>query len=388
MATRKPASGKQLVRLAGFFRRLCDEAGVGIIAVDRELRICVWNQAAEQLLAAPADRRLGEPAETAVREADRKQFTSFLSQALMRGTVGEMEMRYPREAAEGELNLIMTISPIRDEVGQPIGAAAWVRDISKRVRLERYRARSSRMVSLGVMASGVAHHFNNILASVVTAVDDALATGDRASMRRALERTAAAVNRATDITDHLLAFAEGHHRTHAHADLTEVVLTFTQRIERDLAEGDIEFEFQHLSVPMRSVPANQFSAVLNHLYNNALDAMAGRGRLAFRLAPAGSEILLSIADSGPGIAREHLDRVFEPFFTTKGGEDPFKTSGHVGLGLAVVHGLVKEMGGRVEVDSALGRGTEFRIYIPLGQLPQPGDSAKSAARQANPPEAV
>ena len=218
------------------------------------------------------------------------------------------------------------------------------------------------MASLGTLAGGVAQHFNSILGGVGAFVDFALTSGDPVAMRRALQMAAEAAARAAQITHSLLSFSERGHRADL-ADLTEVVLTFSHLVERPLAEKNIELLLDLRPVPIVAVEANRMHQALGNLLTNAEEAMPAGGQIALTLDRDADEVVLTFSDSGNGIKPEHLPLIFEPFFTTKGllGGD----RANPGLGLSVVHGVVVEMGGRIEVQSQEGHGAAFILRFPV-----------------------
>jgi signal transduction histidine kinase len=238
-----------------------------------------------------------------------------------------------------------------------------MRDISNRKRLAERLAASEKMASLGTLAGGVAHHFNNMVGGVTTAVDFALTHSDPAACRRALQMTAEAVSRISKLTQSLLSFAEQDPGRVDLADLTEVVLTFVHLIERPLAERMIGVDLELNPVPIVAVEANRMHQVLGNLLSNAEDVMPDGGTLRLAIGCDTHWVWLDFADTGPGIAPDHLPLVFEPFFTTKGllaGGD----GGNPGLGLSVVHGIIMEMGGEIAATSEPGQGASFRIRFP------------------------
>jgi len=212
----------------------------------------------------------------------------------------------------------------------------------------------------------VAHHFNNILGGVATFVDYALTSGDIAAMKRALQMTSEAASRAGKITQSLLSFAEQDQRRADLADLTEVVLTFSHLVERPLAEKKIHLDLDLRPAPICAVEANRMHQVLGNLLTNAEEAMPSGGMVRICIAPAESSVVLTFADTGIGIPADQLPLVFEPFFTTKGllaGGD----QANPGLGLSVVHGIIVEMGGTIDVQSNVGEGTVFTIVFPVAE---------------------
>jgi PAS domain S-box-containing protein len=346
-----------------FYRRLCENAAVALVATDAEFRIVSWNAAAAELLAAPAERMLGRPIQEAVSANRRKLVQRLLARTSQRGETSQFEVRLQGEDGAAR-DLMVVLSPIPDPQGKALGVAAWIVDETHAKQLAQRLAQAEKMASLGTLASGVAHHFNNILGGVATFVDYALTSGDAVAMKRALQMTAEAAVRAAKITQSLLSFAVREPHRADLADLTEVVLTFVHLVERPLAERKILLQLDLHPVPIVAVEANRMHQVLGNLLTNSEEAMPEGGTLCISLERKDKSVVLSFADTGCGIPKEHLPLVFEPFFTTKGllagGE-----KANPGLGLSIVHGIVTEMGGSIQAESEVGKGAKFSIRFPV-----------------------
>ncbi len=349
-----------------FYARLCDHAAVAMVATDAENRIVCWNREAESLLGRRAAEMIGRPILDVVPPERHKVFRRLLDRTTSRGEMSRFEVALPRGGDERPIDLLVVLSAIPDTDGTARGVAAWILDETHRKEMARRLTQAEKIASLGTLAGGVAHHFNNILGGVATFVDYALTDGDPAAMKRALQMTAEAAARVSKITQSLLSFAEhDRHRTDL-ADLTEVILTFAHLIERPLSEMGIDLSLELRPVPIVAVEANRMHQALGNLLTNAEEAMPEGGTVTLRLDRAGDNAVLTFADTGAGIAPDALPMVFEPFFTTKGllsGGD----KANPGLGLSVVHGIVTEMGGQITAESVPGQGATFNIAFPIPQ---------------------
>ncbi len=260
------------------------------------------------------------------------------------------------------------------------------RDVTERRALEEQLRQSQKLEAVGQLTGGVAHDFNNLL-TVIKSSTDLLKRPDLAEERRqryvgAISDT---VDRAAKLTGQLLAFArrqalrpETFAVNRAVASLADMVGTLTGarvQVELDLP-GEASQDLHVHADP------SQFDTALVNLVVNARDAMAGEGHLRIRLRPAdtipavrahprqwGDFVAISIADTGSGIAGENLERIFEPFFTTKG------VGQGTGLGLSQVFGFAKQSGGEIIVESRLGEGTTFTLYLPRAGLAVPHTKA-------------
>jgi PAS domain S-box-containing protein len=249
-----------------------------------------------------------------------------------------------------------------------------VTDVTERRLLETRMQQLDKMEAVGQLAGGIAHDFNNLL-GVILGFSDLLAKDlgpDHRGERRLLEIRKAA-ERAATLTRQLLAFSRRQVLQPTVIDVNEA-LRDTERMLRRLIGEDIEFRTRYADDLARvKVDRNQLDQVIVNLAVNARDAMPAGGTLVIETANAeldqiyartrpevrpGAYVMLAISDTGHGMSVDTQARVFEPFFTTK---EPGKGTG---LGLATVHGIVRQSGGHVAVYSEAGRGTTFKVYLP------------------------
>ena len=249
-------------------------------------------------------------------------------------------------------------------------------DISDRVRLEEQLRQMQKMDSIGQLAGGVAHDFNNIL-TVIQARTSLLLQqpAPPTELHDSLREIHEAARRAARLTQQLLAFSRKQALNLHPLDLNEVVRNMEMMLRRMLGEDVALVVDCAPGLGRIEGDSGMMEQVLMNLAVNARDAMPHGGRLALATsawfltpdqqhrapgAPVGTEfVCLSIRDNGPGIAPEHLPRIFDPFFTTK---DVGKGTG---LGLATVYGIVRQHRGWIDVRSEVGQGTEFRILLPV-----------------------
>jgi two-component system cell cycle sensor histidine kinase/response regulator CckA len=265
---------------------------------------------------------------------------------------------------------------------------------------EQQLRQSQKMEAVGRLAGGVAHDFNNLLTVIFGYTDLLLSsTADPAETQFSLQEIRRCAERAAALTHQLLAFSRRQVLQRRPLALNLVVGDITSMLQRLIGE-DIELDWR----PQEGLGAveadpGQVDQVLMNLAINARDAMPGGGKLSIRTANVrlssgdvadepgrepGDYVLLEVADNGAGIDEVTLAHIFEPFFTTK---DAGKGTG---LGLATVYGIVHQSGGHLRVDSALGRGTRFSIYLPRCAQPVSLDpsSTEPGARSFNGVETI
>ena len=346
-----------------FFRMLCKHTGVVVVGTDADLRIRFWNQAAARMFGASAEQMFGAALLSVIPQDDRVQAEQMFHKALSDGEIGGFEFCY-RDARGNRRQLAATVSPVVSDEGIILGTSACIRDITRRIILQEQLAQNRKMASLGAMAGALAHYFNNILGGVITSVDFALASDDPVMQKRVLEKTANALARASRLGDGLLTFAEGDLRTADLADLTETLLEVTDRLESELEGSSIEVEVRVAPIPVTTVPGVQFTTVLNNVIHNALEAMPNGGRLTIELGSIEGGYRVRVTDTGCGVSEERMDRIFEPFYSTKSPSGPGAEDAKAGLGLAVAHGILQVMGGRISVESKVGEGCTLEIVLP------------------------
>ena len=248
------------------------------------------------------------------------------------------------------------------------------RDLTAQKRLEEQLRHAQKMEAIGQLAGGVAHDFNNILTIIHGHASLLLAAGGLTGLAaRSAEQLSQAADRAASLTRQLLAFSRRQVMQPRQLDMNEVVANTTKMLGRILGE-DIALQLQYSPQPARvQADAGMMEQVLLNLVVNARDAMPRGGLLSISiaslevdgrrsaeqsLARAGQFVCLSVVDTGCGIPPENLRRIFEPFFTTK------EVGKGTGLGLATVYGIVQQHQGWIEVESHVGKGAAFKVFLP------------------------
>lgn len=285
-------------------------------------------------------------------------------------------------ADDGHRALLETIkTPMYDERGTLIGVLGIGRDITERKKAEEERAnlqqqliQAQKMESIGRLAGGVAHDFNNMLSVIIGFSEIALNNLDPTdALYEDLREIYAAGVRSASITRQLLAFARKQIINPAEIDLNNAVESLLKMLHRLIGE-DIDLVWLPKNCPLPvAMDPSQLDQLLVNLCINARDAIDGVGKMTIETDTItldteycndhpgftpGDYVLLAVSDEGCGMDRETVTKIFEPFFTTK------EVGQGTGLGLATVYGIVKQNNGVINVYSELGQGTTFRIYLP------------------------
>jgi two-component system cell cycle sensor histidine kinase/response regulator CckA len=337
------------------------------------------NDAYCRLMEMPAGAMEGKLFTTAYNEPDNAEalLRSHQQYFVVRGSSQKRQVQHTLHNGR-QLMLEITDSFIEVQ-GRPLLMLSLLRDVTAQRRLEEQLRQSQKMEAIGQLAGGVAHDFNNILTVIhghasllgMTDLDD---TGARSA-----NQIVQAAERAAGLTRQLLTFSRRQLIQPKRLDMNKIVGNMTDMLGRILGE-DVALQLNYSQSPaMVEADAGMMEQVLLNLAVNARDAMPRGGQLSVRIAVmevneghvqnhpearTGRFVSVSNTDTGCGIADENISRIFEPFFTTK------EIGKGTGLGLATVYGIVKQHQGWVEVESAVGKGTTFRIFIPsVGEAP-------------------
>jgi signal transduction histidine kinase/ActR/RegA family two-component response regulator len=293
--------------------------------------------------------------------------------------------------AARELVVLSSWTLMRDLAGKPKSILTITTDITAQKRIEAQTLRAQRMESTGRLASGIAHDLNNVLAPILMALQMLREQAKDESAQALLQTLETSAKRGGDIVRQVQIFARGIegeriplNAKHLIREMERIAgATFSRNI-KTCAEAPP-------GLWLVTGDATQLHQVLMNLCVNARDAMPYGGTLALAAenvtlddksaaqlldAKAGHYVRLTVADTGSGIAPEILDKIFDPFFTTKGSDKG------TGLGLSTVLGIVRSHGGFVEVQSKVGYGSRFEVYLPA--IPESQPAAVAAQRQAPP----
>lgn len=221
------------------------------------------------------------------------------------------------------------------------------------------------MAALGELVSTTTHEFNNVLTTILNYAKMGLRHTDEATRTRALEKILSAGQRAEKITNGVLGMARNRSQKPAPTDLPAIVSESLVLLEREMQKHRVQVETQFDEVGRAWVVAGQIQQVLLNLLTNARQAMPGGGRVLIRVKEdaATGTIDLIVQDTGGGIPREALPKIFESGYTTKRGPDATGKGG-AGVGLAACREIIESHGGKIRVESTVGRGTAFTLKLP------------------------
>jgi PAS domain S-box-containing protein len=354
-----------------------------IISKDLNGIITTWNQSAERIFGYTAEEIVGKPI-TLLIPPDRHDEEPGILERIRRGERIEHYETVRRRKDGTLLDISLTVSPIRDALGNIMGASKIARDITRRKltekalrqseersrqearELEKQLIMSGRLVSIGEVTASMAHEFNNPLGIIMGFVEDMLGSTDPASPNyRALQIIDEEAKRCRQIVRDLMEYARPKSTEFCSTSIADIIEKTLQLVENRLYKQKVAGEkIIEPDLPRIQADASQLEQVLVNLYLNAIDAMPEGGKLTIKAGIARSDgcatAIITVSDTGLGIADTDLPKIFQPFFTAK------KRRG-IGLGLPICQRIVKNHGGRIEVESQQGKGSTFKIYLPLDQ---------------------
>lgn len=357
-------------------------AGMGQWRLDIANDRVTWDSAARTMFGWGKDETpgLGQVLDRVVSE-DRERVRQHAEQALSTAIYEDLECRVAHP--NGEQRWVLSRGKVQtDGSGKPTALIGAIVDITSQKQRDTSLERSRKLEAVGQLASGVAHDFNNLLVVINGNVELARSTSDFSEREELLAEALEASDRAAKLTKQLLAFASRQVVKEELLDINSVTRDTLDLLRRLLPES-IEVSFvAGKGLPLLLGDRGQIEQVLINLCVNARDAMPAGGRLMLTSEaveidaaegpascglPLGRYLLLTVTDSGVGIAEAVLSRVFDPFFSTK--------NHGTGLGLATAYGIVRQHGGLLNAQSNGGHGACFQIYLPAtlqrGEEPHP-----------------
>jgi|GEM_PF-4848243 len=367
---------------------LIDQTHDGIVVCDLDSVVRFWNRGAEQLYGWSANEARGQRLDELL-NIDPGSFSEASRTVLEQGAWFGDQQRAGRNSAWLTVDCRWTL--LRDEEGRPRSILTTDTDITERKQMEAKFLRAQRLESIGTLAGGISHDLNNMLAPIIMGVGmlkQSIRNRDELSLVHCIEQSA---TRATHLVKQVLSFARGVDGAMVSVHLGYVAREVETMIRSTFPRNiTIRFDVPKDLALVMADPT-QLDQVLLNLCVNARDAMPQGGLLTvtarnIRLdqplvernhdIPPGPYVLLEVADTGTGIPDEIADKIFEPFFTTKA---PGKGTG---LGLSTVIGIIRSHGGVVNVASEAGKGSVFKIHLPVSSAASPEALPVSTAKPA------
>jgi CheY-like chemotaxis protein len=361
---------------ANVLRSILESIAEGVIVADESGSLIHWNSAATEILGPRSD---GDPSQAPVAEhrllrPDKRTPVPPDEMPLARATRGEslddLELYVSHGDARDGAWLSVNARPLRGQAGDSHGGVMVFRDVTRDKAARTHLMVSDRMASVGMLAAGVAHEINNPLTAVIANLDVAArdvaavarGAGDLGSLAAALADARDAADRVRKIVRDLKIFSRAEDEQHDPVDVRSV-LDSSIRMAWNEIRHRARLIKDYQEVPFVDANESRLGQVFLNLIINAAQAIpegqADRNEIRVSVSPVGEHrVAVDIADTGSGMPAEVVARLFTPFFTTK------PAGVGTGLGLTICQRLIRDLGGEILVDSAVGRGTRFRVLLP------------------------
>ena len=350
----------KLAREKGFLETLFNTIQEGVIVTDADGRITYLNAAAGQLLGIDPERAVREPLSHYLRDLDWQKIWSADKDEWRKVFTHELEVFYPQQRF-----ISFYIVPVADEQNSVVtGMAIILRDVTETRQRAESTIESEKFSAITLLAAGVAHEIGNPLNSLHIHLQlmerelNRLPASQAKRVREDLRVARDEIARLDQIINQFLRAIRPTQPELQPTTVNDVIAETLALMEREIGDRDILVE-QELSegLPRILLDRAQLKQAFYNIIKNALQAMRSGGILRIRTEADETHVTISFIDSGHGIAPEQIGRLFEPYFTTK--------QNGTGLGLMIVQRIVREHGGTIEVESNKGRGTTFRIKLPI-----------------------
>ena len=357
------------------FRDFAMAAADAIVLADSEWNIIFWNRTAQKIFGYSEVEILGKPLTTLIPKSQLKIFSDNINQIQMSSDQEVFGKMLEVNGSRKDGSMFPAEHSISSwKVGDEVFYCVLIRDLSEIQEIQRRALLQDRLAAAGQLAAGIAHDFNNIMVPIILYSELILDDSDvKLKSRKRLEKIIQQAQRAKSLTQQFLDFSRKGVIEKQDLNLQEFITDIIELLERTLPENiniNIKCKSDDYSV---TVDPSRMQQVFLNLALNARDALPDGGELWFELSQIQVEpdehppyrdmspgiwVRVRVGDSGMGISPEALPHIFEPFFTTK------PTGEGTGLGLSQVYGLIKKHNGYIDVESALGEGTIFTIYLP------------------------
>ncbi len=326
-----------------------------VVAINREGRITLFNRAAEKLFARSSGTALGKSCHDII-----GMQTSLLDEALTSGQgVQDKEVEY--QLNDHKAILAVTTTLLRNNAGEIDSAVAVVKDLTEKKAYEERLRRQEKLTAMGELASGVAHEIRNPLNAISIIAQrfsyEFKPVEREAEYRDLADSVVSEAQRVSVIIDRFLEFARPPKLNLQRLELNEVIKKAVTLVDSQAKEKGVLIRYEAKDTIELSIDGYQIEQVLVNLLQNSLHAISSSGKINARFYQVDHEAVVEVSDTGVGIPTENLGKIFDLYFTTK--------EEGTGMGLSLSQRIVSEHGGRIDVSSEIGRGTTFKIFLPI-----------------------
>jgi PAS domain S-box-containing protein len=355
----------ELIQLRIYSENVIESINLGVAVISTEGNVTVWNSAMETVTGISKGSAVG------------KEIVDLLAPSLVESLdrvlddsdwlVSDVRRLYKAhlESRDGYSRLInVTLSPFISYQNVNTGTLLVFDDITDKIRLENQLQQAEKLSSIGLFAAGLAHEVNTPLAGISSyaqmLLEDKNSADPNYDLLKKIEKQSF---RASEIVNNLLSFARFSSSEFEEVNINSLMLDTLSLLEHQLKRGEIEVSVDFSpTIPKTVGNGGKIQQVFMNIFLNAKDSMPEGGEIKLRTFTRGSELVIEVRDNGEGISEEDIKRIYDPFFTTK------SVGKGTGLGLSVSYGIIQEHSGRISVESELGRGTTFSLYLPLRRV--------------------
>ena len=354
-----PNLESELKRSVEKYKSIVEFSRDAILLIDVNLKIIEWNRGAEILYGYKRNEVIGKTLPI-IPKSRSKELGKIHDRIRKGGSLQNFET--VREHKNGSLkDVVMTLSPIKDENGETNAIISITRDVTDQKKLQKQLQQAEKLSGIGRLAAGIAHQLNTPLASIRLSAQMIEETIDNRETLHDVKKIVRQTEYCKKIINKLLAFSRPSGAGKRVTRLTPLIKNAEKLLEKILKDKGVRIK-KVFSKHNDKIYANknQIEQIFFNILANAIDAMSDGGQITITTETiAEKEISVKISDTGTGIDKKNLPVIFEPFFTTK------KVGQGTGLGLSICYGLVEENRGAIDVDSKIGAGTIFAIKFPL-----------------------
>ncbi len=400
-ALRVAAANKETEKQRQLLETVIVQMRSGLFLLDNQGNVQYVNPTAENMCGIPATSLVGSNIYTVRTEGKHRRICEAIRERVTEAD-HQYSYHFQHKRLDGAvLELDLNTWTVTDDQGNILNYVCMVRDITHEMQLENQLRRAQRMEAIGILAGGIAHDFNNALASIITCTEMALDTAEEgSSLKELLEVVLKSGQRGKDLVRQILTFSRQAEQERQEVKV-DLIVKECLKLLRSTLTPSIEIRLQiEQQLGVVFADPTQIHQIVMNLCTNAIHAMRGQGQGVLELllenrnldqqkvsqfvnlAP-GNYLLLTVRDNGHGMNEETIEKIFDPFFSTKG-----QTEG-TGLGLSVIHGIITKLGGAISVQSVLGQGSQFDVYLPsIKSAAAVVESTKKVATQVTSSEKI